>query len=113
MRISLTDGGKWIFSRENHLDLTFNFSFERSMSLIGDSLRSCSTSLWRKHVQSKEAMLGLVWPWRSESFMVEVVCYFPDTHDIDILQDYTSQGIAIHILIWDPRIGVLGSPDFD
>jgi hypothetical protein len=41
------------------------------------------------------------------------VCYLQETHGVDILQDYTSQGIAVHILIWDPGIGVLGSPEFD
>jgi hypothetical protein len=56
----------------NHSDFPLSFNFEGSMSLFGDSLRSCSTSLWRQHVQSKEAMWGLVWSWRSESFFVEV-----------------------------------------
>ena len=26
-----------------------------------------------------------------------------DTHCVDMLQDYASQGITIHVLIWDPR----------
>jgi hypothetical protein len=30
-----------------------------------------------------------------------------------MLHNYTPQGIAIHILIWDPGIGVLGSSTFD
>ena len=34
----------------------------------------------------------------------------PETLCVDVLQDYTLQGTAVHILIWDPRIGVLGSP---
>jgi hypothetical protein len=58
-------------------------------------------------------VLGLVWSWRSESFRVETVCYLQETHGVDMLQDYTSQGIAVHILIWDLGIGVLGSSVFD
>jgi hypothetical protein len=108
--ISLTDGGEWIFAGENHFDFPLSFSFGGSTSLVGDSLRSGSTSLWQQHVQSVEVVLGLVWSWRSDSFRVEVVCYLQETHGVDILQDYTSQGIAVHILIWDPGIGVLGSP---
>jgi hypothetical protein len=30
-----------------------------------------------------------------------------------MLQNYTPQGIAVHILIWDPGFGVLGSSMFD
>jgi hypothetical protein len=30
-----------------------------------------------------------------------------------MLQNYTPQGIAVHILIWDPGIGVLGNSAFD
>jgi hypothetical protein len=74
--ISLTDGGEWILAGENHFDFPLSFSFEGSMSLVGDSLRSCSTSLWRQHVQSEEAMLGLVWSWRSDSFLVEASVIF-------------------------------------
>jgi hypothetical protein len=32
---------------------------------------------------------------------------------VDILQDYTLQGTAVHILIWDPGIRVFGSPVVD
>jgi hypothetical protein len=42
--ISLTDGGEWILVGGNHSDFPLSFSFEGSMSLFGDSLRSCSTS---------------------------------------------------------------------
>jgi hypothetical protein len=41
------------------------------------------------------------------------VCYFHETHGVHMLQDYTSQGIAVHILIWDPGIGFIGSSVFD
>ena len=36
-----------------------------------------------------------------------------ETHAVDMLKNYTPQGIAVHILIWDPGIGVLGSSAFD
>jgi hypothetical protein len=111
--ISLTDGGEWIFAGESHFDFPLSFSIGGSTSLVGDSLRSCSTSLWQQQVQSVEAVLGLVWSWRTDSFQVEAVCYLQETHGVDMLQDYTSQGIAVHILIWDPGIGVLGSSVFD
>ena len=35
--------------------------------------------------------------------------HLQETHGVDILQDYTSQGIAVHILIWDLGIRLLGS----
>jgi hypothetical protein len=103
----LTDGGEWIFAGENHFD------FPLSMSLVGDSLRFGSTSYGINTFRSMEAVLCLVWSWRSNSFRVEAVCYLQETHGVNISQDYTSQGIAVHILIWDPGIGVLGSSEFD
>jgi hypothetical protein len=45
--------------------------------------------------------------------LVSLVGDLHDIHDVGILQDYTSQGTAVRILIWDPGIGVLGSPNFD
>jgi hypothetical protein len=90
-----------------------SFSIGRSTSLVGDWLRSCSTSLWQQHVQLVEVMLGLVRSWRTGSFQVETVCYLQDTHGVDMLQDFPSQGIAAHILIWDLGIGVLDSLVFD
>jgi hypothetical protein len=98
--------------RENNFDFPLNYSTGRSMSLVGDTLRFCSTSLWQHHVQSMEAVLGLVQSRRTDSFLVEVVCCFQETPDDDILQDYTSQETAVCILIWDPGIGMLGSPEF-
>jgi hypothetical protein len=44
--ISLTDGGEWIFAGENHFDFPLSFSFGGSTSLVSDSLRFGSTSLW-------------------------------------------------------------------
>ena len=60
-----------------------------------------------------EVVLGLVRSWRTDSFWVEAMCYLQETHGVDMLQNYTPQGIAVHILIWDPGIGVLGGPAFD
>jgi hypothetical protein len=113
LSISLTDGGEWILAGESHFDFPLSFNIEGSMSLEGDSLRSCSTSLWQQHVQLVETMLILVWTWRVDSFWVEAMCPLQATHGVDMLQDYTSQGIAVPILIWDPRIRVLGSSMLD
>jgi hypothetical protein len=111
--ISLTNGDEWIFARASHFDFPVSFSIGGSTSLVGDSLRSCSTSLWQQHVQLVEVVLGLVQSWRTDSFQVKTVCYWQETHGIDMLQDYISRGIAVHILIWDSGIGVLGSLVFD
>jgi hypothetical protein len=46
-------------------------------------------------------MLVLVWTWRIDSFRVEARSHLQETHGVDMLQDYASQGIAIHVLIWD------------
>jgi hypothetical protein len=90
-----------------------SFSIEGSTSLVCDSLRSCSTSLWKQHVQLVEDVLRLVRSCRTDLFRVETMCYLQETYGIDMLQDYISRGIAVHILIWDPGIGVLGSSTFD
>jgi hypothetical protein len=58
-------------------------------------------------------MLSLVLSNRIDPFWVEAMCYLQETHGVNMLQNYTPQGIAVHILIWDPRIGVLGSSTFD
>jgi hypothetical protein len=111
--ISLIDGDERTFARGSHFDFPLSFSIGESMSLAGDSLRSCSTSLWQQHVQSTGAVLSLVCSGRRDPFWVEVMCYFQETHGVDMLQNYMPQGIAVHILIWDPEIGVLGSSMFD
>jgi hypothetical protein len=111
--ISLTGGDEWTFAGGSPLDFPLSFSIGESTSLVGDSLRSCSTSLWQQHVQSVGAVLGLVWSGRTDSFRFETVCYLQETHGSDMLQDYISRGIAVHILIWDPGIGMLGSSTFD
>jgi hypothetical protein len=111
--ISLTDGDERAFAGGSHFDFPLSFSIGESTSLAGDSLRSCSTSLWQHHVQSVGVVLSLVWFCRIDPFQVEAMCYLQETHDVDMLQNYTPQGIAVHILIWDPGFGVLGSSMFD
>jgi hypothetical protein len=46
--ISLTEGGEWIFTGENHFDFPLSFSFGGSTSLVGNSLRSCSNTFSRR-----------------------------------------------------------------
>ena len=111
--ILLTDGDEQTFAGGSHFDFPLSFSIGESTSLAGDSLRSCSTSLWQQHVQLVGAMLSLVWSGRIDPFQVEVMCYLQETHGVYMLQHYTPQGIAGHILIWDPGIGVHGSSAFD
>jgi hypothetical protein len=68
------------------------------MSLFGDSLRSCITSLWWQHVQSEKAIWGLVWSWRSESFSVEAECYFQEffreVRKMDSLVEQLMEGLT-------------------
>jgi hypothetical protein len=59
------------------------------------------------------AVLSLVWSGRIDPFRVEAIFYVQETHGVDMLKNYTPQGIVVHILIWDPGIGVLGSSMFD
>jgi hypothetical protein len=58
-------------------------------------------------------VLSLVSSSRIDPFRVEAMCYLQETHDVDMLQNYTPRGIAVHIRICDPGIGVLGSSAFD
>jgi hypothetical protein len=48
--ISLTDGDNQMFAGGSHFDYPLSFNIGESMSLVVDSLRSCSTSLWQHHV---------------------------------------------------------------
>jgi hypothetical protein len=90
MSISLNDGGEWILAGESVFDFPLSFNIEGSTSLEGDSLRSCSTSLWQHHVQLVESVLVLVWTWRIDSFWVEAMLHLQEIHGVDMLQDYTS-----------------------
>ena len=60
-----------------------------------------------------EAVLILVGTWRMDSFQDEAMCLVQEIHGVDIFQDYASQGIAVHFLIWDPGGGVYDSSSLD
>jgi hypothetical protein len=113
LSISLTDRGEWTFAGESCFDFPLSFSVEESTSLEGVSQRSCSTSFWHQHVQLMEAVLILVGTWRMDSFRDEAMCHVQEIHRVDIFQDYASQGIAVHFLIWDPGGGVYDSSSLD
>jgi hypothetical protein len=99
---SLTDRGEWTIAGESYSNFPLSFSVERSTSLTGVSRRSCSTSFWHQHVQ----LMGVVWIlveiWRMDSFRDEAMGQVQEVHRVDIFQDYSSQSIAVHFLIWDP-----------
>jgi hypothetical protein len=102
LSISLTDRGEWTFAGESCSDFPLSFSVEGSTSLEGVPRRSCSTSFWHQHVQLMEAVLILIVAWRMDSFWDEAMCHVQETHGVGIFQDYASQGLAVHDLIWDP-----------
>ena len=66
--ISLNDGEERMFAGGSHFDFPLSFSIRESTSLTGDSLRSCSTSLWQQHIQSMGVVLSLVWFGRIDPF---------------------------------------------
>jgi hypothetical protein len=113
LSISLTNRGEWTLAGESYFDFPVSFSIEESTSLEGISWRSCSTSLWQQHVQLMETVLVLVWTWRMDSFRDEAMCHVQEIHSVDIFQDYASQGIVVHVLIWDPWGGVYDSSSLD
>jgi len=53
-----------------------------------------------------ETVWILVEIWRIDSFRDEAMGQVQEVHRVDIFQDCSSQSIAIHFLIWDPRGGV-------
>jgi hypothetical protein len=109
----LTDRGKWTFAEESCFDFPLSFSVEESTSLEGVSRRSCRTSFWHQHVQLMEAVLIFIVSQRMDSFRDEAMCHVQEIHGVDILQDYASQGIAVHVLIWDPGGRVRDSLSLD
>jgi hypothetical protein len=76
--IALTDRNEWILAGGNRSNFPLSFSFEETISFFSDSLRSCSSSLWRHDVQLEEAMVGLEWAWKSGSFYTKAKCYFQE-----------------------------------
>jgi hypothetical protein len=83
------------------------------VSLAGVSWRSCGTSFWHQHVQLMELVWILVDIGRMDSFQDEAMCHVQEVHRVDIFQDYPSQSIAVHFLIWDPGGGVYYCSSFD
>jgi hypothetical protein len=110
---SLTDRGEWTIVGEGYSNFPLSFSVERSAPLAGVSRRSCSTSFWHQHVQLTEAVWVLVDIWRMESFRYESMCHVQEVHRVDIFQDYSSQSIAVHFLIWDLGGGVCHCSSLD
>jgi hypothetical protein len=113
LRSSLTDRGECTIVGEGYSNFPLIFSVERSASLAGASRRSCITSVGHQHVQLMEAMWILVDIWRMDSFRDEAMCHVQKFHRVDIFQDYASQSIAVHFLIWDPGGGVYYCSSFD
>ena len=91
---------------ESYSNFPLIFSVERSASLAGASWRSCITSVGHQHVQLMEVVWILVEIWRMDSFRDEAMCHMQEVHRVDIFQDYASQSITVHFLIWDPGDGV-------
>jgi hypothetical protein len=60
-----------------------------------------------------EAVLILVVSWRMDSVKDEAMSHEQEFHGVDTFQDYASQGLAVHVLIWDPRGRVRDSSSLD
>jgi hypothetical protein len=60
-----------------------------------------------------EVVWILVEIWMMDSFRDEVVCHVHEVHMVDIFQDYASQSIAVHFLIWDSGRGVYHCSSLD
>jgi hypothetical protein len=57
-----------------------------------------------------EVVLILIVAWRMDSFWDEAMCHVKETHGVGVFQDYASQWLAVHDLIWDPggRVFIFG-----
>ena len=75
---------------------------ERSALLAGVSRRSCNTSFVHQHEQLMEVVWILVETRRMDSLRDEAMCQVQETHRVGVFQDYTSPGLVVHDLIWDP-----------
>jgi hypothetical protein len=100
--ISQTDRGECTIAREICSNFPLSSSIERSASLAGVSQRSCSTLFMHQHEQLMEAVWILVETWRMDSFRYEAMCHMQETSGVDVFQDYASQELVVHDLIWDP-----------
>jgi hypothetical protein len=104
--ISRIHGREWTIAGESYSNFPLSLSVERSALLVGASRRSCITSVRHQHVQLMEVVWILVDIWRMDSFQYEAMCHMQEVHRVDIFQDYASQSIVVHFLIWDPGGGV-------
>jgi hypothetical protein len=102
LSISLTDRGEWTIAGESYSNFPLSFNVERSASLVGVSRRSCNTSFRHQHEQLLEAVWIFIETWRMDSFRYEAMCHMQETPGVGIFQGYTSQGLAVHDLTWDP-----------
>ena len=98
----MTDRGEWTIAEESYSNFPFSVSVEGSTALEGVSRRFGSTSFWHQYVQLMEAVWILVETRRMDSLQDEAMCQVHETHRVGVFQDYASQGLAIHDLIWDP-----------
>jgi hypothetical protein len=103
---SLADRGEWTIVGESYSNFPFSFSIEGRKALEGISRRFCSTSFWHHHVQLMEVVWILIEIWRRDLFRDEAMCHVQEVHRVDIFQDYSSQSIVVHFLIWDLGGGV-------
>jgi hypothetical protein len=110
---SLTDMGEWTIARASYSNFPLSFSVERSASLAGASRRSCITSVGHQYVQLMEAVWILVETRRMDSLHDEAMCQVQETHRVGVFQDYASQGLAVHDLIWDPGGGMCDCSSLD
>jgi hypothetical protein len=99
---SLADRGEWTIAGESYSNFPFSVSVEGSTTLEGVSRRFCSTSFWHQYVQLMEAVWILVETRRMDSLWDEAMCQVQETHRVGVFQDYASQGLVVHDLIWDP-----------
>jgi hypothetical protein len=60
-----------------------------------------------------EVVWILVETWWMDAFWDEAMCHVQETHEVGIFQDSSSQGLAVHDLIWDPGSRVYGCLSLD
>jgi hypothetical protein len=102
LSISQTDRGECTIGGESCSNFPLSSNIERSASLAGVSQRYCNTSFMHQHEKLMEAVWILVENWRMDSFWDEAMCHMQETSGVDVFQDYASQELVVHDLIWDP-----------
>jgi hypothetical protein len=113
LSISLTGRDEWTVVGESSFDFPLSFSVEESTSLESVSRIFGSTSFRHQHGQLMEAVLILMVSWRMDSVRDEAMGHEQEIHRVDIFQDYASQDMIVHYLIWDPGGGVYGCSSLD